>query len=111
VLEDPAQEVPEDELDAHYAGAYGIFAGPADHTAVLRFAPQRARWVSRERWHPGQEGRFLPDGAYELRVPYHDPRELVMDILRHGPDVEVVEPPGLRAEVARLARETAERYD
>ena len=38
---------------------------------------------------PGQEGSFRPDGRYELTVPYSDERELVGEILRHGPDVEV----------------------
>ncbi|MGD2082971.1 MAG: WYL domain-containing protein [Chromatiales bacterium] len=108
VLQGPAREVPEAELDAHYTGAYGIFAGPADHVAVLRFTPQRARWVSRERWHPRQEGRVLRDGSYELKVPYHDPRELVMDILKYGPDVEVLAPGELRDAITdRLSRALA----
>ena len=59
---------------------------------MLRFTPKRARWVADEHWHPQQQGRFLEDGRYELRIPYADPRELVMDILRHGADVEVVSP-------------------
>jgi hypothetical protein len=37
--------------------------------------------------------------AYELRIPYRDARELVMDIMRHGPHVEVIEPAALRDEV------------
>ncbi len=40
---------------------------------------------------------------YELHIPYFDPRERVMDILKYGPDVEVAGPEGLRADgVARL---------
>lgn len=56
---------------------------------MLRFTAERARCVADERWHPRQTGSFLDDGRYELQVPYSDLRELVMDILRHGPDVEV----------------------
>lgn len=59
---------------------------------VLRFSPDRASWVADERWHPQQVGRFQIDGSYELEVPCRDSRELVMDILRHGPDVEVSHP-------------------
>lgn len=104
LLPQRARDIPEEELDAHYASAYGIFSGRADHLAVLRFTPERARWVADERWHPQQTGTRLPDGAYELRIPYHDPRELVMDILRHGPHVKVVEPAALREAVrAQLA--------
>jgi predicted DNA-binding transcriptional regulator YafY len=107
---EPARDVPEGTLDAHFATSYGIFAGPAPHTAVLRFTAERARWVADERWHPRQAGRFLDDGRYELRLPYGDPRELVMDILRHGPDVEVVAPPTLRRAVAGRLRQALGQY-
>ena len=70
----------------------------------------RARWVADEQWHPRQTGRFLEDGRYELRVPYSDPRELVMDILRHGPDVEVMAPPELSAAVAETLRAASGQY-
>ena len=103
-IEETADARPEEELDEHYASAYGIFAGKANKTAVLRFSAERARWVADERWHPEQVGQFLTDGRYELRIPYRDDRELVMDILKHGPEVEVVEPQALRQTVAdRLA--------
>ena len=96
---DKAIDVTEKELNDHYASSYGIFAGKANRTAVLRFSAERARWVADERWHPEQSGQFLTDGRYELRIPYRDERELVMDIMRHGADVEVVSPPMLREKI------------
>ncbi len=109
-LDQPARDIPEDELDRHFAAAYGIFAGPARHEAVLQFSAERARWVAEEQWHPKQIGQWLTDGRYELRVPYGDARELVMDILRHGEHVEVVAPEELRAEVAGQLRAALEPY-
>lgn len=94
-LEEPAHDIAESALDEHFASAYGIFSGKANKTAILRFSAQRARWVADERWHPKQTGQFLTDGRYELHVPYRDPRELVMDVLRHGSEAEVVEPESL----------------
>ncbi len=105
-----AREIPDAELDAHFATAYGIFAGEPSATAVLRFGPERARWVAEERWHPDQQGRMLEDGGYELRLPYGDPRELVMDILKYGPDVEVLAPETLRALVAERLEDAARQY-
>ena len=105
-----AVRIPERDLDRHFASAYGIFAGEPTGTAVLRFSPERARWVAEENWHPRQQGRFLPDGTYELRLPYGDPRELIMDILRHGATVEVVEPGALRTAVADELNRAASRY-
>jgi len=110
VLETTAIDMAETELDAEFASAYGIFSGPADQVAVLRFGPEPARWVSEESWHCDQVGAFLPDGCYELRVPYGDSRELVRDILRFGADVEVIEPLPLREIVAVELQRAASIY-
>jgi predicted DNA-binding transcriptional regulator YafY len=110
VLDETALDVPEAELEDHYASAYGIFGGKADKVAVLVFTPQSARWVADERWHPQQQGRRLADGSYELRIPYRDARELAMDVMRHGADVEVIAPAELREEIARRLRGAAQRY-
>lgn len=99
-----ANEIPAAELDAHYASAYGIFSGVPDKTAILRFTAERARWVLSEQWHPEQQSQFLTDGSYMLmlKIPYRDPRELIIAILRHGPHVKVIEPPTLRDEVKQV---------
>jgi predicted DNA-binding transcriptional regulator YafY len=109
-IEETADARSDEELDEHYASAYGIFAGKANKTAVLRFSAERARWVADERWHPQQVGQFLTDGRYELRIPYRDDRELVMDVLKHGADVEVVAPDTLRDAVAGSLRNALSRY-
>ncbi|MCW5622377.1 MAG: transcriptional regulator [Burkholderiales bacterium] len=99
-----AEEIPSERLDEHFASSYGIFGGKANKTAVLVFSRERARWVADERWHPKQVGQFLTDGRYELRIPYRDARELIMDILRHGAQVEVIAPEALREEVRQELR-------
>jgi proteasome accessory factor C len=110
LLDQKAVDIPEAELDAHYASSYGIFGGQADKLAVLRFTKERARWVADEVWHPEQQGKRLEDGSYELQIPYRDPRELVMDILRHGPSVIVMEPKSLVDEVRSQLSEALGRY-
>lgn len=109
-LDTPAQEMPEKDLQQHFASSYGIFAGRANRTAVLRFSPERARWVADERWHPDQVAQYRSDGSFELTVPYRDARELVMDILRHGAEVEVISPPALRETVQAQLRRALARY-
>ena len=109
-LDKTAKDIPEEKLDAHFASGYGIFAGAPKHTAVLRFTPERARWVAEEQWHPQQQSRTLKDGSYELRIPYSDTRELVMDILKHGAEVEVLEPLELRREVSEHLHKAASKY-
>lgn len=110
-LDKKARNIPGKTLDAELGSGYGIFAGRKIQTAVLRFTPERARWVAAEQWHPRQTGRLHKDGSYELRIPYADSRELVMDILKYGPDVEVTAPASLRRRVREQLRSAAERYD
>lgn len=103
VLDDAAVDIPEDQLDAALGAGYGIFAGASVQWARLRFSAERARWVAAERWHPQQRGAWDAEGRWMLDLPYADPRELVMDILRHAAEVEVLWPQELADEVvARL---------
>lgn len=106
VLNESALSVPPGDLNQ----GYGIFAGPAKNTAVLIFDAEAARWVREEKWHPRQCVIDLPDGGIQLEVPYSNPKEILMDILRHGPHVEVCLPPSLRLAVAEEHRQAAEKY-
>jgi predicted DNA-binding transcriptional regulator YafY len=106
----PAIEVQEAELDAVLGSGYGIFAGKDVQWATLRFTPDRARWVAAEAWHPQQRGQFETDGSYLLQVPYADPRELLMDVMRHVPDVEVLSPPELREAFGNRLREGLDNF-
>ena len=109
-VDEAATEIPDAQLDRELGSGYGIFAGTEVRTAELRFSPVMARWVSRERWHSQQEGQFETDGSYTLKVPYAEERELVMDILRYGPEVEVLGPPELRRSVSIALRSTLSLY-
>jgi predicted DNA-binding transcriptional regulator YafY len=110
LLERGAREVPEAKLDRHLGAGFGIFSGARTELAILQFVAARARWVSRENWHPEQDGQYQLDGSYLLKVPYSDPRELVMDILKYGPDVEVLAPASLAALVVGRLAEARARY-
>lgn len=110
ILDKKAKPVGTRQLDETLGNGYGIFSGKAIHSAVLKFTPERARWVSQEQWHPKQKSRLEPDGSFILEIPYSDDRELVMDILKYGPDVEVLAPGGLRARVENLLRQSLSHY-
>jgi len=84
------------------------YAGGRRRWAVLVFDARAALWASREEWHPEQQGAWLADGSYEMRLPYVDDTELVMDLLRQGEQVKVLEPPALvQAVRARLLAASA----
>jgi predicted DNA-binding transcriptional regulator YafY len=110
MLDEKAREVGEAELNEVLASGYGIFSGRDVAWAKLRFTLERARWVATEQWHPRQRARFDEDGSYVLELPYSDHRELVMDILRHGSEVEVLAPEDLRERVREALRTALQRY-
>lgn len=109
VIDAQAVELTDEELDAELANGYGIFGGKVANVARLRFSAHSARWVSAERWHPAQIGRFDGAGRWLLDVPYSQPTELVMDILRHAPEVEVLAPKELELEVNGRLKEALRR--
>ncbi|HNQ04275.1 MAG TPA: YafY family protein [Thiobacillaceae bacterium] len=109
-LEKAAREVSPRSVDAVLGPGYGIFTGKRVQWAELAFTPDRARWVATERWHPRQKGHFDRDGQYILEIPYADHRELIMDILKYGADVEVLGPDSLRRQVRAEHARAAARY-
>ena len=110
VLEQPALELAPAQVQREMDAGYGIYAGGRRQWATLVFDAQAAQWASREQWHAEQQGRWLDDGRYELRVPYVDETEITMDVLRQGPEVVVVSPPALVASVQARHAAAAARY-
>jgi len=108
--DDAAIDVNEKVLSEHYASSYGIFAGNPGKIAKLRFSAEAAKWVADEQWHPTEVGRVMKDGRYELKIPYSDTRELLMDILKYGPEVEVISPRSLRDAILQKARRMVSMY-
>ena len=109
-LETAADDIPDERLNDTLGAGYGIFSGEDVKWATLRFSPLRARWVASEKWHSKQVGRLFEDGSYELKVPYSNDPELLMDILKYGADCEVVGPEELRKRVAESLRQAAAKY-
>ena len=101
VLASKARDLPMRQVQAEMDAGYGIFAGGVRQEAVLLFSAQVAPWISREEWHPAQQGQMLDDGSWQLALPYVDETELVMDLLRQGEQVRVLAPDSLRQAVQR----------
>jgi predicted DNA-binding transcriptional regulator YafY len=130
VLDTKAKHVAVRELEAELDAGYGIYGGGGAKVkwATLVFDAEAAQWVANEEWHPQQKARWL-DGdqsggksggegkrgaagerRYELQVPYSDPTELAMDILRHGNSVVVTGDKALIALIGQRLRSAAARY-
>jgi predicted DNA-binding transcriptional regulator YafY len=107
LLPDKAKTVSTKQLAAELDQGYGIFAGGEAKQASLLFSAEAAQWVSKEEWHPAQQSEWQADGRWHLSVPYVDSTELLMDLLRHAGQVEVLGPPDLREAFAQRLRVAA----
>ena len=112
VDETKARQVPLKELEAELDAGYGVYSGAGAKVkwATLVFNADAAQWVAVEEWHPEQQGRWLADGRYELRVPYSDPTELTMDVLRHGDSVVVTGDKAFAARIAQRLQQAVNQY-
>lgn len=110
MLDKPAINIADQKLDEVLGGDYGIFSGKCIVWAKLKFTPERSRWVSVENWHPEQKSHFDRDGNYHLEIPYSDDRELIMDILKYGGNVEVLSPQSLRKRVIEELSRACKQY-
>ena len=99
---------PIDTWQHKIAGACGIFQGNQLITVKLLFSAARAPFVKEQHWCDNQQQQQLDDGRLQLTIPVADYREIIMKILQHGADVEVLEPADLRqqvtAEIAKMAK-------
>lgn len=110
VVAKASKTVSKREQEGFTGQGYGIFSGNKVRWAKLRFSAERARWVSREQWHPLQRSTLNKDGRLTLEIPFVDMRELSMDILRHGRHVEVLEPRELQLEVRAELKRALDQY-
>jgi predicted DNA-binding transcriptional regulator YafY len=94
-IEEEALEMSDEDMLSAFGLGYGIYTGQPLQHALLVFSPERARWVQEEQWHKDQVGKMLPDGHYQLEVPYTDERELVADLLGYGSSVTALKPASL----------------
>ncbi len=111
LLDEKAKPVALKALESELDQGYGIFAGGQTQQARLVFSAEAAAWVSREEWHASQQSEWLADGRWQLEVPYVDATELLMDLLRHAGQVEVLAPPALRQAYAKRLREAAAQLE
>lgn len=99
VLNQVFEPRPESQWRPLLDSTFGLFQGGPAVPVTLRFCPFRARWIKQQQWHPDQCVMEHPDGCLDLTVPVADFREIKMQILQFGADVEVISPETLRQEV------------
>lgn len=110
-LKDASRVIAKKQIDAVIGRDFGIYAGQERKWAKLCFSALQARWIEAEVWHAEQKLTPLDDGRLLLEVPYSDHRELILDILKFGSEVQVLEPPELLTEVKQRLLKAIAQYE
>lgn len=98
------------DIQKHMQSAFGIFKGQPKYAVTLRFSPWKSRWIKGQVWHKAQKEKLRKDGSLELTFPVSSFSEVMMEILSHGSDVEVIKPGSLRALIKNEASQIARLY-
>lgn len=101
----PRREITPEELKDET----GPFVDGEPVHVVARFAKECGPYLKRYRAHPGQKERTLPDGRIELKFRANGTKGVKLWLYRFLPDVEVVAPKELKAEIRSELTEAAER--
>jgi predicted DNA-binding transcriptional regulator YafY len=88
-----------EEWQPFLQNTFGIFQNRKSFNVVLRFSPERSRWIKEEMWHEAQTEIVQDDGSLVRTIPASHEAEIMMEILKHGSHVEVLEPGWLREKV------------
>jgi proteasome accessory factor B len=99
------------DLEAALRRAWDIIGDQGEITVVLRFAPAVSARVREATWHPTQVVAKEPDGSLRWTANVAGMVEIRLWILGWGDEVEVLEPPELRDDVAGRLRRALALYE
>jgi CRISPR-associated endonuclease/helicase Cas3 len=91
--------------------AWGIWYTEAEPVrVVLRFQARIAQRIRETRWHASEQIIDQPDGSILWEARIAEPKEMLPWIRGFGADVEVLEPEGMRAALAREVKIMVQIY-
>ena len=99
-----------DEWFPYLQNTFGIFQNRMSFNVVLHFTADRSRWIKDETWHESQTEVTLDDGSLVRTIPVSHDAEIMMEILKHGSHVEVLEPEWLKAKVINEMKCAIKKY-
>lgn len=98
------------ELNSHYAHAFGIETYAPVTRIVLRCSWQQGNYLKSFPLHPSQIQIATDDTTTTFAVTLHPTNDFIMELLRYGAEIEVLEPQSLRDEMATRLTEAYQLY-
>lgn len=99
-----------EEWQPFLQNTFGIFQNHQSFNAILRFTPERSRWIKGEMWHEAQTEVVQENGSLVRTIPASHEQEIMIEILKHGSHIEVLEPVWLREKVIKEMKEAVCKY-
>ncbi len=98
------------EWEPYLQNTFGIFQNRKSFNVVLRFTPERSHWIKGEMWHEAQTEIIQDDGSLVRTIPASHEAEIMMEVLKHGSHVEVLEPEWLREKIIYEMKDAVNKY-
>lgn len=96
-----ALKIGDRRLKEAFTNSYGIFSGKAQHTAIITFTGEGAKYASMEMWHSKQTKILNSNNSVTLHIPFGNHQELIRDIMRWADCVTIEQPAFLRKELCK----------
>jgi len=94
----------------YFRSSFGLYKGGTKREVLIRFKPEKAKWVKGQIWHRDQKLKELKDGSIELSFEVAGFSEIMREVLKYGDGVEVVKPKDLRELVIQEAKNILRTY-
>ena len=110
-VEPDTYEIPSDfNIDKFLSSAWGTYTLPKVDTIKLRFSRRISKAIMATSFHSSQMAEMQPDGSLIMTLNVYNTGDFQAWVLGWGRDVEVLEPEGLREQVARDIQMLNELY-
>jgi len=110
-LTDATFEIPDDfDAETYMENSFGVFQGEPVKVRI-RFSPESAGYVTEKTWHPSQSLTPESDGSILFTAEVAGIDEIKRWIMGWGCAAQVLEPPSLRAAIAKEAGNMIKFYE
>ena len=102
-------EIPPDfDFEKFTQSAFNMIWGETQEVKI-RFSPWQAKYIEERTWHPSQKIERQPDGSIIFTLKVADLGEVKRWLIGFGAEAEVLEPDGLKKEIAEECGQVASR--
>ena len=97
-------------VEKQFKNAFGVETYVAAEKVVLEFSKQQGNYIKTFPLHESQRLIEETEDTFILEIHIHTTNDIIMELLKYGSDVEVLEPKSLIATMKEKVLEMANMY-